>query len=193
MITVYGSRTANTRKVVHTLAALGTEHEFVAVDLAKGEHKLPEHLARHPFGKTPAIEVDGEPLFESGAICRYLAHGTELYPSDPFARAQVDQWMDFFSCHAGRWLSTVWFEKALSPMIGRPTNEANLEEALGFLNTQLAVVDDHLGTHEFLTGSFSIADTFALAYVETVDHSKLSLAAWPHITAWRARVEGKLP
>lgn len=100
--------------------------------------------------------------------------------------------MDFFTCHAGRWLATIWFEKALSPMIGRPTDVAAVSEAAGFLAGQLRVVDERLGEHDFLTGSFSIADTVALAYFETADHSKFSLDQWPNIVAWRARVEEKL-
>ena len=29
--------------------------ELVSVDLANGEHKLPEYLAKHPFGQIPYI------------------------------------------------------------------------------------------------------------------------------------------
>ncbi|MAN62727.1 MAG: hypothetical protein CMI60_12370 [Parvibaculum sp.] len=31
-----------------------------------------EHMPRHPFGKTPAVEIDGHLLIESDAICRYV-------------------------------------------------------------------------------------------------------------------------
>ena len=32
--------------------------ELVSVDLANGEHKLPEYLAKHPFGQVPYIVCD---------------------------------------------------------------------------------------------------------------------------------------
>ena len=32
-------------------------YEWIAVDLSKGEHKQPAHLAHHPFGQVPYIVV----------------------------------------------------------------------------------------------------------------------------------------
>ena len=55
------------------LEEIGTPYELVTLDLAKGEHKTPAHLAVHPHGAVPAL-VDGDvQLFESAAICAYLA------------------------------------------------------------------------------------------------------------------------
>ena len=64
----------------------------VFVNLAKGEQRAPEHLARSPLGKLPVLEVDdGSFLTESGAIIEYLE---EVYPqpsllgASPFERAR---------------------------------------------------------------------------------------------------------
>ncbi|KAJ6535299.1 glutathione S-transferase [Mycena vulgaris] len=74
--------------------------ELVVVDMAKKDHKAPEYLAKHPFGQVPMIDAEGFVLYESRAICRYLApsnqpgrEGTlragrlyrarELSPTDP--------------------------------------------------------------------------------------------------------------
>jgi glutathione S-transferase len=55
------------------LEEIGTPYELVTLDLAKGEHKTAAHLAVHPHGAVPAL-VDGDvQLFESAAICAYLA------------------------------------------------------------------------------------------------------------------------
>ena len=40
--------------------------------LAPGEHKQPDYLARHPFGRVPAFEHDGFAIYETQAILRYL-------------------------------------------------------------------------------------------------------------------------
>ena len=45
----------------------------VSVNLAKGEHRSAEHLARNPLGRLPVLELDdGSFLTESGAIIEYL-------------------------------------------------------------------------------------------------------------------------
>lgn len=51
----------------------------VSVNLAKGEHRSAEHLARNPLGRLPVLELDdGSFLTESGAIVEYLE---ERYPA----------------------------------------------------------------------------------------------------------------
>ncbi|NRA08234.1 MAG: glutathione S-transferase family protein [Myxococcales bacterium] len=60
--------------------AAGVEIDLpeVLVNLAKGEQRAPEHLARNPLGTLPVLELDdGSFLSESGAIIEYLE---ELYP-----------------------------------------------------------------------------------------------------------------
>ena len=48
-------------------------YEIVPIDFEKREHKAPEFLKINPAGKLPAL-VDGESkIFESAAICLYLA------------------------------------------------------------------------------------------------------------------------
>ena len=55
------------------LEELGVPYEIVPVDLSKGEHKTPAHKKIHPHGAVPAL-VDGDlTMFESAAICAYLA------------------------------------------------------------------------------------------------------------------------
>ena len=50
-----------------------------------------------PLEKVPVLLVDGEPLFESMAICEYLDEVTDgsLYPDDPFKKAQNRAWIEF--------------------------------------------------------------------------------------------------
>lgn len=55
--------------------------EEVPVNLAKGEQRSPEHLARNPRGALPVLELDdGSFLTESLAIVEYLE---ELHPEPP--------------------------------------------------------------------------------------------------------------
>jgi glutathione S-transferase len=96
---LYFARRTRATRPRWLLEELGVPYEKINLELSKGEHKSPEYLAVHPLGVVPAL-VDGEvTLFESVAICLYLAdkyldrglapaHGTP-------ARAQYYQWMVF--------------------------------------------------------------------------------------------------
>lgn len=99
MIRVYTCAGTRSLRVVWALEELGLDYQCHALRLDKGEGMTPEHLARHPDGKVPVL-VDGDnTVFESGAICRYLAAKSgkngQLMPSDLEGQAQVDQWLFF--------------------------------------------------------------------------------------------------
>ena len=46
------------RLVAAVLVEKQIPFELVSVDLANGEHKSPEYLAKHPFGQVPYIVCD---------------------------------------------------------------------------------------------------------------------------------------
>jgi glutathione S-transferase len=76
-----------TKRVLTTLVEKNVPYELVTINVAGAEHKGPEHLKRQPFGKVPALEDDGFIVFESRAICKYIAkkyagQGTKLIPED---------------------------------------------------------------------------------------------------------------
>jgi glutathione S-transferase len=92
-----------TNRVLFALAEKSVEPEVVVVDLAKGEHKLPAHLARHPFGMLPALEDGDVSLYESRAIIRYVDDklpGTRLPPRNRASRAAMEQWISVEQSYA---------------------------------------------------------------------------------------------
>jgi len=193
MFRLYGFPTQNSLKPLYVLAAVDCEYEFEFVNLSKGEHKSDTFAEKTPIGKVPVLEHNGEHLFESGAICRYIANTTQspLYPVDALQRARVDQWMDFFSCHLGRWLSLMFFEKVIKAKfnIGDPDQES-IEEASKYSNEQFAILNGHLeGTDWLANDAVSIADLFAFAYVEQHRVIDFSLQDFPNVQAWFERVE----
>ena len=192
MLTLYGIPTLNTVKVVLTADWLQLDYEYVAMDFSTGQHKSPEHIARHPLGKVPVIEHDGRTLFESNAISIYLAadSGLDLYPSDPFAQGQVHQWIDMVSFHPDRWLSEHYFQHYIKPefLNGEP-DPAALDEANGFLDTQLPVIEHRLAGSGWLCGATpTVADLVAFAYFQTHEHSGYSLDDYSAIRAWYQRI-----
>jgi len=68
--------------------------ELIQISLINGESESPAHLARHPAGFVPVLELDnGTPLIESLAIINYLENTFKdrptLYPSNPVDRARA--------------------------------------------------------------------------------------------------------
>ena len=89
----------NVRKVLWTCAELDLPFEHVESD--------PALLARNPNAMVPVIQDGDFVLWESNAICRYLAGKqprATLLPAEPEARALVEQWMDWQATE----LNTAW-------------------------------------------------------------------------------------
>ena len=195
MFRLHGFFTQNTLKAMYVLEEIDPDFEFQFVDLSKGEQKTDPLAKMTPIGKVPVLEHDGEFLFESGAICRYVANvqDSPLYPSDKLPRARVDQWMDFFSCHLGHWLNKLYFEAVIKPNfnLGEP-DEDGIAEATKFAHLQLGMLDAHLESTDWLANdTFSIADLFAYAYIEQHRSVELSLEDYANVRAWFERVESR--
>lgn len=96
-IKLYGMEMSTcTRRVRCVLEEMGLPYEIVLVDLAKGEHKQPAHLAIQPFGQVPVLEdTDGTTIFESRAIMRYLV---KKYPTEGNKILEHMHHIDYFLC-----------------------------------------------------------------------------------------------
>jgi glutathione S-transferase len=193
MYRLHGFYTQNTMKVLYVLEEVGVEFEYRFVDLMKGENRTDAFRAMTPVGKVPVLEHDGEFLFESGAICRYVAseEHSPLLPADKLQRARVDQWMTFFTCHPGRWLNEIYFEQVIKPVAGMgETNIAACEKAAKFAHGQLKLVDRWLEGRDWLANDvYSIAEPFALGYMEQAHVIGFGLDEHPNVQAWLARLE----
>ncbi|KAM0342401.1 hypothetical protein ACHAPU_009588 [Fusarium lateritium] len=172
--TLYSARgSSNTDRVRLTLAEGGfTDYEVVFLTLAKGEQKSPEHLARHPWGKVPAITFpDGFTLYESRAICKHLAkkYSFPLLPSesDIQASALLEQAQDvevqYFAEPAGR----INFEKFAKKFMGRPPNEAVVTEALKSVEAFFDIAERLLEEKSYMAGSeFTLVDIYYIPLIQ---------------------------
>src|SRR5690348_12892344 len=97
MLRVYGDiLSGNCYKIKLLLKLLGLTHDWVPVDIVRGETRTPEFLARNANGRVPVLEIEpGIHLAESNAILHYLADGTPFLPTERLLHAQVLQWMFF--------------------------------------------------------------------------------------------------
>ena len=84
-----------TQRIILAALENGAEFDINLVDLRKGEHKQPAHLARQPFGQVPALEDGDLTVYESRAVARYVndTRGNKLVPADAKKRALMEQWI----------------------------------------------------------------------------------------------------
>lgn len=193
MYRLHGFFTQNSMKPLYVLEALGVDYEYCFVDLGKGENRTEAFRKMNPVGKVPVLEHDGEFLFESGAMSRYVAdvENSPLYPADKLQRARVDQWMTFFTCHPGRWLTEIFFEQVVKPKAGLgETDAARCEMAAKLAHQQFELLEQWFqGTAWLANDAMSIADPFALAYMDQVQPIGFSLDDFPRIRSWVERLE----
>jgi glutathione S-transferase len=108
--TLYGAPySVYVRAVRLTLEEKVVSYELVPIDIFASEGALPDHKARHPFGKIPAFEHAGFQLYEAGAITRYVDEafpGPRLQPEHPHGRARMNQIISILDSYAYRTL--VW-------------------------------------------------------------------------------------
>jgi glutathione S-transferase len=140
--------------------------------LAPGEHKQPEHLARHPFGRVPAFEHDSFALYESQAIIRYL---DETFPSPPLtpgnakARARMNQVIGIIESYFfPKAAAPIAFNRIIGPrLLGLPTDEAVVAEAMPMARTCFAELDRLLADQIYFGGDRpSIADIMLAAQLD---------------------------
>ncbi|AFY39235.1 Glutathione S-transferase domain protein [[Leptolyngbya] sp. PCC 7376] len=188
MITLYGHElSGNVYKVRLLLELLGTEYEFVKVDLMKGEHKKPPYLAINPFGQVPALVDGDETVLDAQAILVYLAkkYGSEDWlPTDAVSLSKVVRWL---STTAGEVRQGVESARLYHLFKMKTLNIERTEEKANLILKQL---DEHLADQEWLEfGRPTIADIAVFPYVALAPDGNISLDAYPNVLSWIDRIK----
>lgn len=169
------------------LSLLNVPTELVFVDLAKGAHKQAEFLAINPFGQVPAIDDNGTVLSDSNAILVYLAKKYDTsgrwLPAEPVAAAKVQRWL---SIAAGQIASGPATARLIT-VFGAPYDA---ESTIARSHALLQVVEQELTNSPFLAGNTAtLADVAGYTYIAHAPEGNVSLADYPQVRAWLARIE----
>jgi glutathione S-transferase len=147
------STSINVRKVLWTCAELDLPFEHVEKDTAL--------LAHNPNAMVPVIRDGDFVLWESNAICRYLAGKqprATLLPADARLRAQVEQWMDWQATE----LNNSWRYAFLALVRRHPgfTQAKDIADSIANWHRHMKMLDDHFAHGgQFITGEFfTLAD-----------------------------------
>jgi glutathione S-transferase len=192
MLKVYGDIfSGNCFKVKLVLLHLDIAHEWLPVELLRGDTRTPEFLAKNANGRVPLLELDsGECLPESGAILNYLADGSPLLPRERLERARVLQWMFFEQYSHEPYVAVARF---IVRYIGRPAHEEQrLQRCYAPGYRALDVMETHLATHQFFVAErYSIADIALYAYTHVAHEGGFDLEMYPALRAWFLRVRAQ--
>ena len=157
-ITLYGTGYTRSSRCLWTLLELELEHEYVEDGGLIHSDAL---RAMQPQGKLPVAMIDGEPLYESAAICTHLC---DLAPQKGLlgapgtrARGLHLQWTSFALTEIETWLWSSFKHQSMYPEDVRvPAVIAVNEQEI---RSGLAVVNDALADDEYLVGNtFSVTD-----------------------------------
>ena len=163
MLTVWGRRTSsNVQAVMWCIAELGIEHKRIDAGHTYGVVDTPDYLAMNPNGTVPTIrDNDDPPLFESGAILRYLAgyYAPEAFwPKDPVARAQVDMWAEWSKLNIALNLTVPIFWRLVRTAPSKRDPQA-IAEAVAKLERYLGIADARLRQTSFIAANhLTLAD-----------------------------------
>jgi len=168
----------------------------VSINLPKGEHRKPEHLARNPLGRLPVLELnDGSCLTESLAIIEYLE---ECYPNPPLIgrspveRARVRELERIIEL--GVLLPIGRIIHATKSPLGLPPNPEVASHFRKILPEALQVLDARLSDRRpFVAGERpTIADCTLAAAFQFARFGKVDIdLAFQHLAQWDSRYRAR--
>ncbi len=163
MLTVWGRRSsANVQATMWCIAELDLPVTRIDAGHTYGVVDTPDYLAMNPNGLVPVLLDQGcEPLWETGAILRYLAarYGHDpFWPRDLAERAQVDKWAEWAKVTvSARLLGPVFWR--LIRTAPRDQDPAAIAGAMADLSKVLDIAEARLARQPYLAGeAFTLAD-----------------------------------
>ena len=184
---------ANVKRVKVLCNEVGASVEHVPMDFMKGEWQKPEYLAKNPMGKVPTIEDDGYVLWESPAICYYLAskYGERgLIPGDLRGKTEMFRWVTWNASHLETSVMGVAFEKLIKPLMNQTPDTTRIETCTKDWKRFAPVLNAQLEGKNWVLGSnYSIVDIILGTTVETaVVRCGFDINEYTHLKAWYTRL-----
>ncbi|KAJ7759664.1 glutathione S-transferase [Mycena metata] len=190
ILKLYGGKlTTCTRRVGTVLHELKVPFELIEVDLFKGEQKTPEYLEKQPFGQVPYIDDNGFILYESRAICRYVAAKhpeSGLIPAEPKANALFEQAAAAEVANFDPSASKAGLEYFKQKYFGMTPDQALVDTELAALEKKLDAYEVILSRHRYVAGdTLTLADLFHLPYawLVTLGGSDI-MTRRPNVARW---------
>ncbi|KAH7112986.1 glutathione S-transferase [Dactylonectria estremocensis] len=206
---IYGNIVSTrTQRVILLLEELGIEYDIHTLHFEKGDHQDPKYVKeRHPFAKVPAFQDADVNLFESRAICRYLAnkYQSELSPSikDNKTLALFEQAASVEVSYFEPAIEKLGFELIFKKALGiGETDEEIVNQQKAQLSKVLDYYENSLSQQDYLAGeTYSLVDLFHVPWIGFIQHrlqlsneieSRKNLKAWWNRVSQRAATKAVL-
>ena len=185
---IYGdSNSGNCLKVKWVCDKLALPYTWIEIDTLKGETRNPQFLKLNSAGQVPAVEFDdGRTLAQSNAIIRYLARGSDLFPSDAFDAAKMDEWLFWEQYSHEPHIAVCRFQIVY---LGKAASDLDPDKVKrGY--AALARMEHQLAATRFLVGdAVSLADVALLAYTRVAHEGGFQLDKYTALRRWIAATE----
>ena len=163
MIRIWGrASSSNVQAVMWAMAEMGLACDRLDVGYTYGGNDTPEFLAMNPNGTIPVLQDgDNRPIWETGAILRYLAGkyaADDFWPKNPERRAEVDQWAEWAKINVSIRFTAPIFWHVVRTAPSKQDPQA-VSRAMTALNRSLAIAEAQLEGQDYLVASgFTLAD-----------------------------------
>lgn len=177
-------------RILWLLQEMGITPEIETYAIADGSLRRPDYLEKSPAGRVPALEIDGQVLYESGAITEYLCesrpeHGLGRAPGDPERIAYLE------ALHYAETMGNLIANLNLQWLFLRdPAQRSDtvLKIEARRLAATMAPLEKLLATQDHVLASgFSAADTM-LSYNLMAAPRYVRMDPFPNLSAYVARL-----
>ncbi|RDH84057.1 MAG: glutathione S-transferase [endosymbiont of Galathealinum brachiosum] len=160
-IKLYFTPRTRAERVRWLLDELELDYELININLFDGEGQTDKYKMIHPLGCVPVLDVDGELMFESGAICDWLTDlhaDKQLAPAiDSIERIKYKQWYYFVIATMEPFAWSIVLNKFILPVEER-LPEVVITAEKNYIKT-LEIIERELEGKDFLIGNrFTTAD-----------------------------------
>lgn len=192
MLTLWGYPTAlNVQKVLWLLEETGIKYEFLLCGSDYEEIDTPTFRRRNPNALVPVVEHNGDYIWESQTIMRFIAatYAQDFWEDDALSRAKIEQWMDWSQNHLEPDLNMNFYWKYSDP---KEIDPIEYQTDFKPVDKLLRILDEHLSTRRFIAGDkFSLADIPIGILIHRFSSMKIRDKDYSYISAWYKRLSNR--